>query len=228
MGILPAESREGLPDGQWTGIGAGGENQWQDVNMSLETSAPDSMASLTSAEPMQLDSGTLDGLVFGSIETMDATLFPNPGLVFASRDFEDKLVQFAVAEVATSGRMPADEAIRARAKELSGLEVWQAQPTPADDPVLLEKFKAMVVDKVRTVLGGGGHQQRPQASTIPPLAHTPERGLDAIDPGLLPALGSVETGKGEGSPTSRDDGVHVAISEERLDEIISEALESHR
>lgn len=234
MGIFPAEDGESLPNDLWASIDAGGGNQWPDVNMTLETSAPEAMAPLTSAQPMQLDSGNLDSLDFGSIEEMDVLVLQNPGLVFASRDFEDKLVQFAVAEVASSGRMPADEAIRARAKELSGLEVWQAQPTPAEDPVLLAKFKVMVVDKVRAVLGGGGHDegaghhQRTQASTIPPFIHTSDRGLDAIDPGLLPALESGETGKDEVSSTSRDDGVQVAISEERLDEIISEALESHR
>lgn len=177
--------------------------------------------------------------VAGPAHALDAPL-PNPGLVFASREFEDKLVQFAVSEVASSGRMPADEALQARAKEISGLEVWQAQPTPADDPVLLTGFKMMVVEKVKAVLGGHNdgagrnqkqQQQQPQpqaaGNTGHPPSHVLERGLDAIDPGLLPALEpGMETGQSEISGALCAEVVHVAISEKRLDEIIDEALRS--
>lgn len=211
--------------------------------MSFDVSAPG---------PMQLDDNNnnsnnrattaLD--VAGPVDMLDAPL-PNPGLVFASREFEDKLVQFAVSEVASSGRMPADEALQARAKEISGLEVWQAQPTPADDPVLLAGFKMMVVEKVKAVLGGhndgAGHnqqqqkqqqqQQQPQpqaaGNTGHPPSHVLERGLDAIDPGLLPALEpGMETSQSEISGALCAEVVHVAISEKRLDEIIDEALRS--
>lgn len=183
------------------------------------------MAPLASAQPMDVDDGPLGGLDLGSMDAMDVPLLPDPGAVFASRDFEDKLVQFAVAEVASSGRMPADEAIRARAKEISGLEVWQAQPTPADDPVLLAKFKVLVVDKVKAVLGGhdeGSINDKPQTSTVSPVVgHTPGRGLDAIDRGLLPALEPGAGVKRSGSSPLPPD-VQVAISEEKLDEILNE------
>lgn len=157
---------------------------------------------------------------------------PENGLVFADREFEQKLTQFAVSEVASSGRMPADRAIQARAKELSGLEVWQAQPTPADDPMLLSKFKLMVVDRVRAVLGaqGGGptmDQHVPAASSaLAHSRHTPDKGMDAIDPGLLPALD--RTGErqrdSDAANGSVDTAVKIAITEERLDEIINDAL----
>jgi hypothetical protein len=160
----------------------------------------------------------------------------NTGAVFSNLDFEDKLLQFAVAEVATSGRMPADEALTARAKEILGFEVWQAETTPADDPELLGRFKALVVDRVRSVLGDPGdsnHSNRNNSpmlptSTIsspPPTTHHSERGMDAIDPGLLPDLPDLsptgsEAKKSRVSPLPGV--VHVAISEARLDEILRE------
>lgn len=157
----------------------------------------------------------------------------NPGAVFSNQDFEDKLMQFAVAEVATSGRMPADEALTARAKEIHGFEVWQAETTPADDPELLGRFKVLVVDRVRSVLGDPGdsnHSNRNSSpmlptSTIsspPPATHHSERGLDAIDPGLLPDLppAGADAKKSSVSPLPGD--VQVAISEARLDEILRE------
>lgn len=157
----------------------------------------------------------------------------NPGAVFSSQDFEDKLMQFAVAEVATSGRMPADEALIARAKEILGFEVWQAETTPADDPDLLGRFKVLVVDRVRTVLGDPGdsnHSNKNSSpmlptSTIsspPPTTHHSERGMDAIDPGLLPDLppAGADAKKNSVSPLPGD--VQVAISEARLEEILRE------
>lgn len=173
---------------------------------------------------MQIDGGPLSSLDFGSVEAASVQQ-RDTGTVFASHEFEDKLVQFAVSEVASSGRMPPDEAIQARAKELSGFEVWQSAPTPADDPVLLAKFKKLVVEKVTAVLGGQEQGNSPaqnfHATTFSAIDHTPERGQDAIDPGLLPALDAgQEMTTSETSPT-----VHVAISEKRLEEIIDEALQ---
>lgn len=163
-----------------------------------------------------------------------STVSSNPGAVFSSQDFEDKLMQFAVAEVATSGRMPADEALIARAKEILGFEVWQAETTPADDPELLGRFKVLVVDRVRTVLGDPGdsshsnHSNKnsspmvPTISSPPPTTHHSERGMDAIDPGLLPDLppAGADAKKNSVSPLPGD--VQVAISEARLEEILRE------
>lgn len=183
-----------------------------------QTSAIDSMMDFPSAS---------DSMVDGK--------FADSGTVFASKDFEDKLIQFSVAEVASSGRMPADESIKAKAKEISGLEVWQAETTPADDPKLLVRFKQLVVDKVKAVLGA--HDERP-ANLFPQYQHsqpqrspgpilspsvpTPDRGMDAIDPGLLPALdpGTMSVTETQIKPPTPV--VHVAISEKRLEEIIGE------
>lgn len=223
VGILPAADGDGLPESTWTDS-AGRSKSW-----SKTASCPGTLSAgptpFMSTEPMQIDGGPLPSLDFGSIEAMDIQQMER-GTVFASRDFEDKLVQFAVSEVASSGRMPPDEAIQARAKELSGFEVWQTAPTPADDPVLLDKFKKLVVEKVTAVLGdqdgaSGGTVQRIYAgTTISAKDHTPERGQDAIDPGLLPALNS-DPGL---TTNTASPIVHVAISEKRLEEIIGEAL----
>lgn len=161
-------------------------------------------------------------------------MFADAGTVFASKNFEEKLLQFAVAEVASSGRMPPDEAIQAKAKEISGLEVWQAETTPADDPTLLAGFKQLVVDKVKAVLGA--HEDRPARLSSPPYQQPPassilspshipmtERGMDAIDPGLLPALDpAIAMSKTETQILPNTPVVHVAISEKRLEEIIGE------
>lgn len=205
---------------------------------------------------MQIDSGPFGSLEFdAAAELQNLQALPPSGIVFVSREFEDKLVQFAVAEVASSGRMPADEAIQARAKEISGLEVWQAQTTPAEDPVLLAKFKELVVNKVKAVLGGYSDgpsppptadiHKMPTSTTLPIAAHhqhqhTPERGMDAIDLGLLPDLGTSESPQksprmvvntarknGPSPPPSSNNNkelpdFHVAISEAKLDEMIKE------
>lgn len=161
-----------------------------------------------------------------STGTTHSPVSVNSGAVFSSRGFEDQLMQFAVAELASSGRMPPDEALIARAKEISGMEVWQAEMTEADDPALLGKFKAVVVFKVKAVLGGqhAAHSPIPRTNTIAspaPAMRTPERGMDAIDPGLLPEplpAGMETARKSRVSPLPPD--VQVAISEQTLDEIL--------
>lgn len=231
-GILPAEEGEGLPEYMIKG-GLGRAKPWSDGHSPLS----EAIAPSVPMQPMQIDPVPDLALDPSAGLPMDI-IHPSPtatttatatGTVFANRDLEAKLVQFAVSEVASSGRLPPDTAIQARARELWGFEVWQAAPTPVDDPVLLAQFKALVVDKVKAVLGdheaGGGAPaaQRTEALFVPSLDHArAERGLDAIDPGLLPTLDSnlEMTGAAKTSPT-----VHVAVSEARLHEIISEALQ---
>lgn len=215
----------------FSGAGTGLRKAWQVSGSSSGFTSPNQalpQASLT--HPAALRSGDMssDFLAMPGVQTTGPVNKPisvDSGAVFSSQDFETKLMQFAVAEVASSGRMPADDALKAKAKELSGMEVWQAETTAADDPVLLDKFKALVVDKVRAVLGGqDDHSPRPRVNTVPsppPAARTPERGIDAIDPGLLPDLPppSMElTRKSSISPLPVE--VQVAITEQRLDEIL--------
>lgn len=233
VGILPATDGHELSEYMSTNS-ARIAKPWSKDSSSFPGTSSAAPTPFTSTEPMQIDSGPLPSIDFGSVEAMDIQQ-RSRGTVFASQEFEDKLVQFAVSEVASSGRMPPDEAIQARAKELSGFEVWQTAPTPADDPLLLDKFKKLVVERVTAVLGGqdgasssgggggGGTVQSTHAGPAIPAKdhHTPERGQDAIDPGLLPALLDSDQAV---TASIASPIVHVAISEKRLEEIIDEAL----
>lgn len=105
------------------------------------------------------------------------------------------------------------------------MEVWQAEATEADDPALLGRFKAQVVVNIKAVLGGQhDNSPRPRTNTIAtpaPEVRTPERGMDAVDPGLLPelSLAGMETAqKSRVSPLPP--AMQVAISEQTLDEMI--------
>ncbi|OLN97292.1 Homeobox protein 4-like protein 1 [Colletotrichum chlorophyti] len=64
------------------------------------------------------------------------TRYARPATIFCSRELEEGLIGFVEAEVALSGRMPDDEALRAHARRLQGTPT-----TAADDPVLLGKFR---------------------------------------------------------------------------------------
>jgi hypothetical protein len=60
-----------------------------------------------------------------------------PATVFCSRDLEDGLNEFVKVEM-EKGIVPSDDALRAKAREILGVE-----RTSADELELLEKFKAM-------------------------------------------------------------------------------------
>lgn len=218
------------------GIGARLRIPWQASNSSsaFGSGFASSNPELSQAPVTQIELGnersrvdfsdfTMSGVQ--STGTTNSTAPVNSGAVFSSQDFEDKLMQFAVAELAGSGRMPPDEALIARAKEISGMEVWQAEATEADDSALLGRFKTQVMEKVKAILSGqddnSPRQQVNMISSPPPASRTPERGMDTIDPGLLPALPPAGAGKARKSsilplPT----GVQVAISEQTLEEIL--------
>ncbi|ROW09668.1 hypothetical protein VMCG_02273 [Cytospora schulzeri] len=233
-GILPATDGPGLPGGIgiWTGLRSPWHGSGSSSGPGFASSSP-ALSQVPVAHPTAPGSGE-SSLDFGefamsgvqSTGTINSPSSVNSGAVFSNQDLADKLMQFAVAELASSGRMPPDEAIIARAKEISGMEIWQAETTEADDPVLLGRFKALVVHKVKAVLGGGQDDNSPRQqvnliSSPPPVSHTPERGMDAIDPGLLPDLppGNMGTAKKTSiSPLPAD--VQVAITEQTLDEIL--------
>ncbi|KAI8685976.1 hypothetical protein NCS55_00271700 [Fusarium keratoplasticum] len=66
-----------------------------------------------------------------------------PAMVFCSRELERGLVDYVEDHVACTGRMPSDDMIKARGRQILG-----ANTTPAEDGDLMEKFKAMVAKKV--------------------------------------------------------------------------------
>lgn len=238
MGIMPASENPNGTSNGWIDntMDVQSTDQWNDVSTGVFDATSTSIYPPVSA-PQASNMGNMVDFTVPREAANTPTLSAS-GVVFASKDFEDKLVQFSVAEVASSGRMPPDEAIQAKAKEISGLEVWQAELTPADDPTLLNGFKQLVIDKVKAVLGA--HDDRPaqpfphyqhtqpqqaqphSASLLSPSVPTADRGMDAIDPGLLPALDPNTINVAETRMSPPTPVVHVAISEKRLEEIIGE------
>lgn len=241
-GILSVTEGPGLSDDM--GISRVGSGSWTRLQSSYSASASPTPAILSHSPYMGQDTARGSGLSTDfdlfhtpSYGTSGVMVAGNPGAVFSNKEFEEKLMQFAVAEVATSGRMPGDEALTARAKEIMGFEVWQAETTPADDPELLGRFKILVVNKVRSVLGDPGdsnHSNRDGSPMLPtstisspsPTTHHSERGMDAIDPGLLPDLPLAGSDGKKSNPANcvspLPGDVQVTISEARLDEILSE------
>lgn len=236
MGILPASDDADVAGDAWmSGLAVEpGTNQLAETSAGLFGSGPTTTVYTSASAPQTSAIDSMMDFVASSEAIVDRP-FLDSGTVFTNKDFEEKLVQFSVAEVASSGRMPPDESIKAKAKEISGLEVWQAETTPADDPMLLVRFKQLVVDKVKAVLGA--HDERP-ANSFPQYQHSqphrspgsiqspsvpiPDRGMDAIDPGLLPALDTSNLNATETQIKPSTPLVHVAISEKRLEEIIGE------
>ncbi|EMT74449.1 Homeobox protein 4 [Fusarium odoratissimum] len=66
--------------------------------------------------------------------------YDRPATVFCSRELESGLVGFVEAEIARGAGFPSDEALKLRGREILGSDT-----TAADDPSLLDKFKAWVM-----------------------------------------------------------------------------------
>ncbi len=66
-----------------------------------------------------------------------------PAKVFCSRELESGLMQYVETQVLQTGRVPSDEELRKKGKE-----ILQAQTTAADDDMLLGKFKELLHEKV--------------------------------------------------------------------------------
>jgi 5'(3')-deoxyribonucleotidase len=71
------------------------------------------------------------------LRALNAELYQPPASVFCSRELEDGLNAY-VEECIMILRIPTDEDFRSKA-----CEILDADYTPADDPKLLESFKAM-------------------------------------------------------------------------------------
>lgn len=79
---------------------------------------------------------TNQALLDGYIKTF-ASRYDRPATVFCSRELENGLVNFVEAEITRGAGFPSDEALKLRGREILGTD-----KTSADDPSLLEKFKA--------------------------------------------------------------------------------------
>ncbi|KAE8452703.1 hypothetical protein EG329_013962 [Mollisiaceae sp. DMI_Dod_QoI] len=80
--------------------------------------------------------------------------YTKPATIFCSREMENGLIELVKAEMAR-GRCPSDDDLRAKAREILGVD-----RTGADEPILLQKFKVMV---------GMSRQASPLASSLPPI-----------------------------------------------------------
>ncbi|KAG8407106.1 hypothetical protein J3458_020600 [Metarhizium acridum] len=85
-----------------------------------------------------------------------------PANVFCSRELEAGLVQFVKKNVTDTGRLPTDAAMQMRAKD-----IVNATETAADDPVLLEKFKAWMKGQLAHALPADDDQTSQQPSLLP-------------------------------------------------------------
>jgi hypothetical protein len=65
--------------------------------------------------------------------------YPAPAKVFCSRELENGLAEYVKRELSMNSIYPSNDQMRQRAREIVGM-----QKTPADDPVLLEKFKTVI------------------------------------------------------------------------------------
>jgi hypothetical protein len=135
VGLAPAEEGPGLPlqEKSWqVGLGGTGFSPPY-VNPKV---AP---AAYTDDVPVKME----DKIYHVRKETAAkflksiSTRYPQPATVFCSRDLENGLNNFVRSEI-DKGFVPSDEALKALAREILGV-----QETAADDAHLLEKFKAM-------------------------------------------------------------------------------------
>ncbi|KID98463.1 C2H2 type zinc finger containing protein, partial [Metarhizium majus ARSEF 297] len=85
-----------------------------------------------------------------------------PANVFCSRELEAGLVQFVKKNVTDTGRLPTDAAMQMRARD-----IVNAIETAADDPVLLEKFKAWMKNQLPHALPADDDQTSQQPSLLP-------------------------------------------------------------
>ncbi|KAI0132860.1 C2H2 type zinc finger-containing protein [Xylariales sp. AK1849] len=77
--------------------------------------------------------------------------YPAPAKVFCSRELENGMVEYVKREMSKNGAMPSDDQLRDRARQIMSM-----QKTPADDPTLLEKFKAAMEEFVISAPVGAG------------------------------------------------------------------------
>lgn len=155
VGILTDSPLPGLPElSQWNMPVSQGSSGFASPFPSSKTNAVGALDTNTSPNNAQLDSLT------GSNYLRSVILAP-PTTVFCSQELENGLSTF----VAGSLGFPSDEAIRQKAREISGTET-----TAADDRVLLEKFKTMMRDKLGLGTGSGsGSMSSQQVSSMSSL-----------------------------------------------------------
>ncbi|KAK2591620.1 hypothetical protein QQS21_010689 [Conoideocrella luteorostrata] len=96
------------------------------------------------------------------LETLFSSKDSHPAKVFCSRELETGLVEFVQKSIGNAGRFPTDAELQDRAKE-----IVKSAVTAADDPVLLEKFKAWMKEKMPYSGGMNGSAGAGEPSLLP-------------------------------------------------------------
>ncbi|CAK7563692.1 MAG: hypothetical protein SEPTF4163_001567 [Sporothrix epigloea] len=113
------------------------------------------------------------------------TRYAKPATVFCSRELEDGLTDYVrIVATENGGAFPSDEALRAKACEILGCTPQHG--TPADDKVLLDKFK----DMVRGSLATDHLLQASAMPTMPDMSVTNDMNLAAD------SIGTINSGSG--------------------------------
>lgn len=124
-----------------------------------------------------------------------------PAKVFCSRELENGLTEYVKREAGKTGVMPTDDQLRERAKQIMSM-----QKTAADDPILLQKFKASIEAAVMSTQISD--MQGLAEATIPPVSNAALQSLaedTTVD--LVSALPS---------------GAELHLSDEQINDILND------
>ncbi|KAK5660290.1 hypothetical protein OQA88_12830 [Cercophora sp. LCS_1] len=200
VGILTDPSLPGLPQGlQWS-IAQGGSGfappyAFPNPKAPLAPlSTDDSMLAITVREggkpiPAEGSTATKYLRAFG-------TRHQPPATVFCSRELENGLAAYVTAEVQVkNGQFPDDESIKTRARD-----ILKTPSTPADDEVLLDKFKGMMKRRLGVIL------EEPEESGFGFLTTSGRMNLSPVDnqAGFTTSV--------TGHPVTPDQGLDLASS----------------
>lgn len=141
VGILPPGSGPGLPLDKipWRpevgGSGFAPPYVCPNPNASIEPlAASPKIFSGNSTRTLEPDAATANRFLQSFTHR-----YPAPAKIFCSRELENGLAEYVRREMQKTGVFPSDDQMRERARQILSM-----QKTPADDPVLLSKFKAAV------------------------------------------------------------------------------------
>jgi hypothetical protein len=135
VGLAPRQDGPGLPSSVTSWQVKGGGSGFSPPH--VWPKAP--LEPFTADVPVKMDQKVFNVKATTAAKFLEsmAQRWQKPAMVFCSRDLENGLNEFVRAEMA-KGSFPSDDALRARAREILGVE-----RTSADETELLEKFKAI-------------------------------------------------------------------------------------
>ncbi|KAM0249999.1 hypothetical protein ACHAQJ_008804 [Trichoderma viride] len=83
------------------------------------------------------------------LEELTSSPSRKPAIIFCSRELEWGLQQYAKGYFIDTGCLPSDMAMKAKARE-----ILKTETTAADDPILLDKFKAWLITRLPQLASG--------------------------------------------------------------------------